>query len=704
MGADRALNDRDQAFAVADLSDLSGPDPNPGWRGYVDEWSPLRGIVGWAFEVGGLRQDASVEFWIGDVLVGSTFASLSRDDVAEAAGASLAPGFVFTPDCFERASFLEPELLECRPIVRVSGGGPVLHSGEAPASGNVLVSDWQHHLLDGLSSGGLPRSEPGRHLLSRLGSHRGEAHRTAELPLAPIARNEIGRIESLCVTPSGRTWFVGWMKRSVDRELPAVIVDRQKFPSGLATVAYERSDLSTDSVGVIGLIDSMWVPAPRSSEFFVYVGADGQQHLRAGGDMRVLQWQVLRELLVGARTTLAPGADDTLLGSAALDDVWEHGNAQVAGIEAHASVDRAIVVPGFGCLAEGWIISPARRVHSMELKIGESVLVSDARATYFRPRPDLQHLAGGGSVTARSGFVAAFLGELPSDAAGSVTLRAVYDDGLATAHAIDAKPLRIVDWIADSEDVMRMFPSLGDEPFIDDLYTAAQRCLRARSTEPIAVQYTPGERVLVFQCSERRDQRFLLFDELKNTATSLISGDIGIAMVVGRDTALAEIKRQAAELSRAKPKLKISLFVSGDIHAALDVLPFVLRRLGARQFVFLGNGLIPTSDGWTTIASWLRERQTIMTFLEVLDDRGRADGVHGSITASAWGWNAAAFLAWVSRSPRFVRGTYKDNGLLGGAGRNYTLSRAAVMRIDRPVVAELADVLDERALMNATVI
>ena len=72
--------------------------------------------------------------------------------------------------------------------------------------------------------------------------------------------------------------------------------------------------------------------------------------------------------------------------------------------------------PGFGCFVEGWILSPVKRVAQLLLRMGSIVLPCDPASLYFRPRGDLDQVyPDRTTLTRRAGFVATFLGGVPTE-------------------------------------------------------------------------------------------------------------------------------------------------------------------------------------------------------------------------------------------------------------------------------------------------
>lgn len=690
----------DAVIASPDLSDLHGGQPRPGWRGYVDSWEPEQGISGWVFEVGAVDRSSPVlELRVGDEVIGTTKAAMPREDVRAAAGFDVAPGFQFDKSVYTRMSRLEQSQLDSPVSVRIVGTNvQILAYGVQPFA-NELVRRWRNYLLLRITGGDVDRSELGGRLLERLALLHQQAEHLNDVPLAPVSRQEAGHVEAVYLSDSGKVWLIGWTKQEVEHESSVMLVERHKFAGGLAIVKYPRPDLPSGCVGFLGVMDSHWSPAPFSHDFFIYFAPYGRLHLRAGVSTRIVQREVFFGKFSEVRAGGISGNIEALSAVLLLHQTWTPGNSAAAGLEVHASVDRMLMVPGFGCFAEGWVVSPTRRFESLELKVGNTILVADLASTYFKSRPDLNNIVGGGSgITDRAGFITIFRGSLPRDVLGASSLRVRFSEDVSSVHTVDAKHLHTLDLVADSVELLRLFPSLRNEPSFPEFYRAIQQQLRNRNSAPASICKARSDRVLVVQWPQNLDQQLLMLDELSCHSVMLSQANIGLAVLVSRVTALAIVKHHCAELQRLVPGLKLSLFICSAAYSEFDNIPFVVSDVDAQRFAFIGSGVIPTRSGWIAMVDWLLQDKDEMVFLEVLNDLATPDKVSGSITAEAWGWNAPVLLEWACYAPRFVRGHYTDNGLLGFSAANVAVLRNAATRTEYTISSALADLIDGKAV------
>ncbi|KAB0679031.1 hypothetical protein [Aureimonas leprariae] len=658
-------------------------------RGAVDGFDPLTGIEGWALAAGAPADTVRIELTVGADAFAFAQTGLPRPDL----GPGSLAGFRFAPEVFARLAKLAPHRGTLAVGVRVADADRTLPADCAlPATVAECVAAWRSAVL-GAKRFDEASPAKGDRLLARLSAFRLEAQSLAGKPLRPFSDNEVGRIDALHLASEGQLWFVGSMKRGMEPEFPAVVADRRKIPAGVAILHYERQDLPLSEVGVIGVMDTSWTPPPAADDGFVYVGRNGQFHLRYGAHTKLLRTEAFLaaygqvQAVAGGRNADAIAA---VLGSAAN---WLPGAAAAAGILAEGSVDRLLAVPGFGCIAEGWAVSPARRVETFHLKIGDCVMVADDAATEFRARPDLQSAFGGGaSVTQRAGFVAVLRGALPASTGGAPLLRIVHADGSMAVSRVEPKALRLLDFVADGEELLRLYPSLRHEPFYPALLDAVRRMLDARAAEPLAFGAPmAARRLIVIRLPAERSNLRLVFDRLARHLPDL-DASIGVALVADQGAGRSEALLQFHEL-KARVATPLSLFALPHEFDAVDELPFILTRLGAERFVHVGRGVVLTAEGWREAATSLFRRGHFVDRFEIVDENGLPDRVDGALSAACFGWSVPALLGWSLDAPRFLRGVFGGNALPETPGFDRVLPACAA-RIERAKPSRLADMID----------
>jgi hypothetical protein len=509
---------------------------------------------------------------------------------------------------------------------------------------------------------------------------------------------EIGHIDSVYLASEGQLWFLGWMKNGSPTEFPAIVIDRKKYPGGASVIQYRRQDLPSNCVGVVGVMDTDWAPPLISSDFFVYVGANAEFQMRASPRTNVLTvdtflaaWNQVRELPIAGRAD----AIGSLLTSGSH---WMPGNATAAGISTDGAVDRLYMLPGFGCFAEGWAVSPAKRVRTFELKIGDCLMIADDSSTYFKPRPDLSPVFGDRTaLTERAGFVTVFRGGIQNTASGAPLLRIIHEDGTSVVVRLDLKVLELLDPIGNSADVLKLFPGLRQETFYPAFLEALERYLGDSVCAPVELAINPARKVVVLRLPRERGNLTLCIDRIA-ARPAISNSKVGICLVTDRSHNLSETKLLFNELRKTTASL-LSLVCVDDRSEGFNELPLIMGRLGADQFVYAGRGIMLNSIGWEYAAKSLANSRDSIDYFEIVDDRGEADRVFGAFSASCFGWSTAALLEWRPSAPYLLGGIFGKSGLPEGRNAHFRRTGAA-LRLESPHQSQLADMINED-LLNA---
>jgi hypothetical protein len=690
------MNARPQALiepelAVADLDETV----TTKWRGFIDDWDPVVGIHGWALVADAPLDPLSLELVVGTTRLARVETGIARSDIDSLLGVRVTPGFKFPPEVFARLARLRARRRDQPVRVRFEGTQVYLRGRSPDPTVGDLVDGWCQDILNGFTVQRAAVST-GDRLLARLAGWRAEADRFRELPLRPSSELDAGHLEGFFLSPGGELWFIGWMLRGAPTEFPFLLIDRQKHPGGAAVMQFERQDLASRFVGVIGVMDSGWAPPAVVKEFFVYAGADARLQLRANPQTKLLSAEAFLAAFKQAEHAPLAGDAAGLRHLLTSGQSWLPGNAAAAGIAAEASIDRLLLIPGLGCLVEGWAMCPSKRIESFEMKVGDTLLVAEPSSTYFRPRPDLAEVFGAASRVARAGFVTLLRGDLPAAVAGAPLLRVLYADGSSSVHAGDSRQLRTLDCLADSEEVLALYPSLRYEPFYPALLSGLQRHLKAHVSVPQALEVTPVSRVIVMRLPVESANRRLCFDFIARLAP--LDPAVGVCLIADDTRGLPAAKLEFHELKEASG-LPLSLYTLDATVDGFAALPLILAQLLADRFVYVDRGVVLTPEGWEAARASLRRGGHAVHFFEFIDDAESPDRIHGALSAGCFGWSTAALFAWLPTAPRFVRGVYGTNGL-PPASRAHVFSGAA-MRVEAPVVAPLADLIDHDILRAA---
>lgn len=675
------------AYAATDLVELE----TGRWCGRIERVDAGEGISGWVLCVDAPGAATDLELTVGEDAFHFGASGLAHPPSDLRLGHATRAAFHFGADVFARLARLSPRRAAMPVGVRVAGTDVRLMppGGRDPTVGE-LVAAWRGRVLANLSPRGSEDTR-GDRMLRRLSGLRAEALGLRERPLRPISDNEIGQIDAVHAGAEGQVWFVGWMKRGAESDFAAVIADREKLPAGGAVFRYERPDLNSTCVGVVGLLDTGWQPPPVLRDGFVYLGHGAQFHLRYGPYTRVLRAEAFTAAFTQAQPLSVGGHAEGLAAVLHSGGNWMAGNAAAAGIAAEGGLDRLLMVPGFGCFAEGWAVSPAKRIETFQMRIGDCVLTADEASTGFRPRADLAAVFGGGGTTAHAGFSTVLQGALPADAAGAPLLRVVHDDGTGAVLRVEPKLLRRLDPVADGEELLALFPAIRHEPFWDAFIKAQQRNLAQARREPAVLAAAPAERLVVVRLPGEIGNLNLVFDRLARHLPELGEAT-GLCIVADGGRGRSEALMRFEEL-RGGTAAPLSLLAVPHGHDILSELPFVLATLNPERFVHVGRGIVPNAAGWRAADASLSRRGHGLDRFEILDDAGRPDRVDGALGAACFGWSTAAFLAHAAETPALTRGLFGDSGLPVSPGRDRH-HRACALRIERAAVSRLADMID----------
>ncbi|HTZ69295.1 MAG TPA: hypothetical protein VMB71_01465 [Acetobacteraceae bacterium] len=341
---------------------------------------------------------------------------------------------------------------------------------------------------------------------------------------------------------------------------------------------------------------------------------------------------------------------------------------------ARAAVDRILLLPGFGCLAEGWVLSPQKRVAKLGLDFGGLKLPASPQAVYGKPRPDLAAaFPGSDHLAASAGFAAYFPEQDGLFDASDPNLTVEFADGTATIFPLEQSAVRLLGHAASVEDALPFFPGLAAEPFFPRFATAALAARRAaiQPPEPLTLVATP--RTLVAVLPNDRDDRFLLFETL--AAQCRKAPLPGLTLIAAAAASRPDATWMLRDFARDH-QVPCSLFIAGETADAFAVLADILTDVQAKRFAFLADGIFPTDAGWDHIRAYLNGSATSLMFL----------GIAGETepSARAFAWTAEKFCPFAAGQPAYLEGFHGDNGL--NAADPKARFHAACARQARPFI------------------
>ncbi len=633
------------------------------YRGFVDLIDCLQGVRGWALDLAAPHQPVVLELHVGEVVLAELTPDSLRQDISDALGVDVPTGFTFDPAALALVAELA-DSMDDHVGVRIAGTGLALGMGETPPRAEDIIERLRQLSVPdrGASSQTVRNGAADFELL--LEDLRAGAAPLIEQDLRAYPETLEGYIETLALDTSGQVWIVGWMKRGHFTEFSAVIHERRAVPAAVAVMTYARDDLPSDACGIIGVLSSSWRPTSATSEFNVFFGSGGRYHLRAHLPLRLITPPELAAEYEGVRERcLGEGRAIALQRMLMSLESWMPAKAAAQTYATETSVDRILMVPGLGCLAEGWVLSPVLRVESLRLRIGGTVMTAHPEATYWKPRLDLlPAFPGSERLVRRAGFVTLFTGDADPDDFTDPVLKLVFEGGTSANWPVSAKVFRRLGHSASIEDALLFFPALQEEAFFPRFAEAAIRAQRGAMNPPVAMQIAHTPRAVVIVLPDDRCDLFLLFEDL--TQQCRIGGGLeGVALVASSQTNRSDAMWMFQEFQRSVP-VAASLLVIDESENGLALLPDILRAIGATRFVFVGAGLFLTESGWRQARDILQSGSQELNFFGLSpDDFEQQDG-DGGLTARCFAWTTAHFLRWSAGSASFLGGFYRDNGLL----------------------------------------
>lgn len=626
------------------------------YRGFIDIVDCLQGVRGWALDLAEPDEPVRLELMVGDVVVTDITPDLARHDISEALGVTVAPGFAFDPSALAMLGEMA-ELGEDPVTVRIAGTNHYLGMAENPPRAEDIITR-----LRQLAAPAQTRNTTADFELL-LDDLRAEAGGLAEQGLRPVPENLQGYIETLAIDTSGQVWMIGWMRRGHLTEFSAVISERRKIPAAVAIMTFVRDDLPADACGVIGLLSSSWRPTSATSEFFLFFGTGGRFHMRSHVPLRfitpselVAEYEGVRERCLGEGRAIALQRMLTAMES------WMPTRSTGQGYATETSIDRVLLVPGLGCLVEGWVISPLKRVEGLRLRIGGATMAAQADATYWKPRPDLAGaFPGSDKLIQRAGFVALFTGDADPDDFTDPVIKVVFQGGASANWPVPTKVFRRLGHSASIEDALLFFPALQEEGFFPRFADAAIRAQRGAMNPPVAMKISRTRRALVMVLPEDRCDMFLLFEELAQQCRAGF-GIGGVALVASSMSNRSDAMWLFQEFQR-NLEVPASLLVIDEAAHAFAMLPDILRAIGANRFVFVGPGVFLTPHGWQQARQILQGGGPDLNFLALEPDEFEHQERENGVSARCFGWNTPHFVRWSMSAACFLGGFHRENGL-----------------------------------------
>ncbi len=632
-------------------------------RGFVDIIDCNQGVRGWALNLAKIAAPVKLELRAGDLLVAETLADLPREDISQRLGGAgdklVQAGFKFDAACLETIAGIAGDADE-EIGVWVAGTERRLACGTPVTVGDLLKQMTAQRRPEARNA-----TADFELMLDEL---RSEAGAMAEEALRPLPENLQGYLETISIDPAGHLWMFGWMRKGHLSEFSAVISERRKTPAAVSLMSYARDDLPPDACGFIGLLSTTWRPTSATGEFLLFFGAAGRFHLKAHTPLRLIttgefvgEYEAVRDRCLGDGRAMVLARQLGALES------WLPTRATGQGFATETSIDRVLLVPGLGCLVEGWVMSPLKRIEGLRLKIGGAVMTAHPDSLFFKPRPDLLGaFPGGDAMAARAGYVGLFAGDSEPEDFSDPVLKVIFEGGASANWPVSAKVFRKLGHSAGIEDARQFFPALQEEPFFPRFADSAIRAERAAMNPAVPLAIKRNRRTLVMVLPEDRCDLFLVFEELAQQCRTQNDTDQPIEAIAFIASAKAN-RSDALWLFRefdASIAIDASFLVIDDAAHAFTLLPDILREIGTNRFVFLGAGIFLTVSGWRQARAALHAAGGDLAFFALEADAFEQHAPDDAITARAFAWATGPFTRWARDAAAFLGGYHRENGLL----------------------------------------
>ncbi|HWW19912.1 MAG TPA: hypothetical protein VNZ06_03830 [Steroidobacteraceae bacterium] len=607
------------------------------WRGNIDAVSLEHGIEGWVLDLAAPQTLLRLQLLAGDELIAEGATGVSRDDVVSLLGSSASPGFRFSAEILAE---LDPKLAELPLCVTIAGENVEIVAGATLPSVAQLMS-------------GELAQPIGFDLMDRLGLLRQGGVTLSASPLRPGPWKEVGCIEVLSIDEGGLVWVQGWMRRCAAIDAPAAVVDGRKEPAGFVYTWFERADLNAEHCGFIGLIHSSWVPTPATAPL-LFIKGEEVVFVRGLAPTRIIRHAEFAATFRNLANRCHTGPTAELLQLIDSPSSWTPTQSG-----ASAALDTAVVIPGFGCVAQGWAVNPLSRAVRFALRFGPNILSADEDSIIYSPRPDLSNVAPGcDALLQQAGFVVAFRGEVPVRALDSPLLKVVYEDGSSSRHALETRIFRTIGSAVEPDALLTHYPSLPRERFFPELAFALRKAdrMQAASWRPIAI--TPCLRAIVCVLPPGRSGAYLLAEQLR--AHVSVREGAGVLLIAGQTTMRSDAITLRASLAE-DAGIPCSLIAARRCAQALYALDSMLKAIGCERFVFLGPGMLPTGSGWDAALEYLGSAERGGCFFGVTDPT--SEEPDSTDCAAAIGWTRSALEEWLPTALPLLGGHAKDNGL-----------------------------------------
>lgn len=465
-------------------------------------------------------------------------------------------------------------------------------------------------------------------------------------PLQPRSEHCCGYIETISVDPDGDVWVTGWLQESLGHEFGVVIVDRCKYVGGISMVCYDRDDLPSGTNAIIGVIQTSWCPDHNVADAFFFCGSDGKLFLRTVSPLEHLDDRGVAVRFSEVRVRITRGHVVALQSLLLGVNRWSPDTISAAGFSVEAAVDELLVLPGFGCLARGWVISPSKPISELSLRLGQRILRPAVGSLSLLPRPDLIAVyPQAPRLLDRAGFIVALEGAVSSEDLTNPILKVHFADGNSINVRVDPKAMRRMGHAVPISEALRLYPALVRETFFGRFATAMRADIVSRLRQvTVITPCTPSSRWIVAALPASYSDARLLVDEI---TVQVAAADRAPQVLLLADWSHDRTKLPLlAEVVTSGTGRQCGIYLIEQVDKPFWALPHILASLGCLRFFFLASNAFPNRTAWKGALAALNA-----------DDLGlRAMRMHNDDRLAGFVWLTREFEVWSrTRLPIGVR-------------------------------------------------
>jgi hypothetical protein len=472
-------------------------------------------------------------------------------------------------------------------------------------------------------------------------------HRASEAVSNPIrasSENLCGYIETVWAERPGIIWLTGWISRAAAQEFAVVLADRRKHAGAVAMACYDRDDLPAGAHAFVAMLQTAWQPDQETQDVFLFFGAELKHFIRTVSPIKFQDGRSFAAEFARVQPFCHAGRVNALRLALLGGQSWLPHTAALSGSTAKCGVDEVLVLPGFGCFIQGWMVSPAKRLDRVSLKLADQVLNDVPGSLYFLPRPDLAsvapHVPG---LLDSAGFIAALTGPLQSEDLVSPILKAWFSDGTSVNFPIDSFAVRRLGHAVPYEEILRLFPGIAGESFFGD-------CARAISSEVLdrlsdvrpLDRFERCERYLVAALPPGASDARLMVDQIELHLRQA-PANLGIALLCNRGATRATLP-MLIDAIRSSTGAPCAAFLVEDTGKPLLALARLLELVQAGRFFYLGSGMFPDATGWKACLDTLFGEGQELSFMTTEEGR----------LLAGMSWTTKSLMALLRRTPAAI--------------------------------------------------